>query len=66
MTDPMASADACSADFSCSRCDLLVGLPGLHVMAVQEVTGKRGTFLRVQVDIARAGRGLPDLWRCDA
>jgi len=34
----------------CSRCDLLVGLDGLHVVAVEEVTTKRGARLRVDVE----------------
>jgi transposase len=34
----------------CTRCDLLVGLDGLHVTAVQELPGKRGMFLRVAVE----------------
>ena len=50
MTEPTASTDACSADLRCSRCDLLVGLEGLHVTAVQEVITRRGPFLRVTVE----------------
>jgi transposase len=50
VTEPTASADACSDDFSCSRCDLLVGLPGLRVASVQESAGKRGSFLHVAVE----------------
>ena len=50
MTEPTASAGACSAVCYCSRCDLLVGLTGLHVTAVEEVTGRLGPFLRVQVE----------------
>lgn len=42
MIEPTASTGACSADLSCSRCDLLVGLDGLHVTAVEEVMGRRG------------------------
>ena len=34
----------------CSRCDLLVGLDGLHVVAVEEATTKRGIGLRVEVE----------------
>ena len=49
MPEPTASAGACSADLSCSRCDLLVGLDGLHVTVAEEVTGQRGPFLRVTV-----------------
>ncbi|MGH2969843.1 MAG: ISL3 family transposase [Solirubrobacteraceae bacterium] len=50
MTEPTACAHACSADCYCSRCDLLVGLTGLHVTAVTEVTGKRGAYLQVVVE----------------
>ena len=50
MTEPTTSTGACSADLSCSRCDLLVGLRGLHVTVVEEVTGRRGPFLRVIVE----------------
>jgi len=50
VTKPTASADACCADLYCSRCDLLVGLPGLRVTAVEEVTGRRGPLLRVAVE----------------
>ncbi len=50
MTEPTASSDACSADLCCSRCDLLVGLDGLHVTAVEEVTNRRGHFLKVAVE----------------
>jgi len=34
----------------CSRCDLLVGLDGLHVIAVEAVTTRRGIRLRVDVE----------------
>jgi transposase len=34
----------------CSRCDLLVGLDGLHVTVVREVTTKRGVHLRIEVE----------------
>lgn len=50
MTEPTASAYACSAVCYCSRCDLLVGLDGLHVTAAEEVTGRRGPCLRVAVE----------------
>ena len=52
MTKPTACAHACSAVCYCSRCDLLVGLTGLHVSAVTEVTGTRGTMLKVEVESA--------------
>jgi hypothetical protein len=35
---------------NCSRGDLLVGLDGLHVTCVEEVAGKRGPLLRVDVE----------------
>jgi transposase len=34
----------------CTRCDLLVGLEGLHVVAVEVVTIKRGSRVRVDVE----------------
>jgi transposase len=34
----------------CARCDLLVGLDGLHVVAVEEVAAERGLRLRVEVE----------------
>ena len=49
MTGPTASSGACSDEFSSSRCDLLVGLDGLHVTAVEEVIGRHGPFLRGRV-----------------
>jgi transposase len=39
-------ADGCY----CSRCDLLVGLDGFHVIGVEEVRGRRGSWLRVEVE----------------
>jgi transposase len=41
----------------CSRCDLLVGLEGLHVLAVEEVTTGRGVVLRVDVESASRVEG---------
>lgn len=46
----------------CSRCDLLVGLDGLHVTTVEEATGKRGAYLRVQVESPARVEGCR-LWR---
>lgn len=40
----------CCASCYCSRCDLLVGLDGLHVVAVREAVGRRGSFLQVEVE----------------
>jgi transposase len=34
----------------CDRCDLLVGLGGVHVVGVSEHDGRRGPFLRVVVE----------------
>ena len=50
MNEPTASVDACSADLCCSRCDLLVGLDGMHVIAVEEVPSRRGPSLQVVVE----------------
>lgn len=57
MTEPTACAHACSAECYCPRCDLLVGLTGLHVKAVREVSGDRGTYLRVEVESAPRVQG---------
>jgi transposase len=50
VSEGTACSRACSASCYCSRCDLLVGLDGLHVTAVEEVTGKRAALLRVEVE----------------
>ena len=50
MSEGTACSRACSASCYCARCDLLVGLDGLHVTAVEDVTGKAGVYLRVQVE----------------
>ena len=57
MTEPTASTDACSADLSCSRCDVLVGLEGLHVTGVKEVIGRRGPCLQVTIESAARVEG---------
>jgi transposase len=36
----------------CSRCDLLVGLDGFHVVGVEERSGRRGSWLRVEIETA--------------
>jgi transposase len=41
-----ARADGCY----CSRCDLLVGLDGFHVIGVEEFPGRRGSWLRVEAE----------------
>jgi transposase len=50
MSEGTACSRACSASCYCSRCDLLLGLDGLHVTEVQEVTTQRGVVLRVVVE----------------
>ena len=45
-----AAARSCSS--YCQHCDLLVGLPGLHVVLVAERGGRRGPLLRVVVESA--------------
>jgi transposase len=52
MPKPMACPRACTAAEYCSRCDLLVGLPGVHVRSVREVIGRRGALLEVVVESA--------------
>ena len=46
-----------SAGCYCARCDLLVGLDGLHVNNVEEVTTKRGPQLRIEVESPRRVEG---------
>lgn len=43
----------------CSRCDLLVGLRGFHVVGVEERTGRRGSWLWVEIETASRADGLP-------
>jgi len=50
--EPTACPRACSASCYCSRCDLLVGLDGLHVTAVREMTGERCSWLQVESESA--------------
>lgn len=50
MSEGTACSRACSASCYCARCDLLVGLDGLHVTSVEEVATKRGVRLRVEVE----------------
>jgi transposase len=50
VSEPTACARARSDSCYCSRCDLLVGLDGFHVVEVAEHDGKRGPWLRVVVE----------------
>ena len=50
MSESTACSRARSASCYCSRCDLFVGLDGLHVVAVTEVASRRGVRLRVLVE----------------
>ena len=51
MSEPTACVAArCCRDSYCDRCDLLVGLDGVHVLAVSEQHGRRGPFLRVVIE----------------
>ena len=50
MSEGTACSRACSASCYCSRCDLLVGFEGLHVTTVEKMIGRRGAYLRVQVE----------------
>jgi transposase len=46
----------------CSRCDLLVGLDGFHVVRVEERTGRRGSWLRVEIETASRAEGCRSWW----
>lgn len=52
----MSQPTACPAEHSdscyCSRCDLLVGLEGFHVVEVDQREGRNGSWLRVVVESA--------------
>ncbi len=50
VSEPTACSRARSDSCYCSRCDLLVGLDGFHVVEVAELDGRRGLFLRVVVE----------------
>ena len=54
MSEGTACASVRTDGCYCMRCDLLVGLDGLHVVAVEEVTSKRG--VRLQVDVESPAR----------
>jgi transposase len=41
----------------CSRCDLLVGVDGFHVVGVEERTSRRGSWLRVEVETESRAEG---------
>ena len=51
--------DSCVNSAYCRRCDLLVGLTGLHVVDVGERAGKRGPVLRVVVESAATVMACP-------
>lgn len=56
MTEPTACTTCCHAhDVYCDRCDLLVGLPGLHVVGVERDPGG----VQVMVESAAGVRGCP-------
>ena len=66
MSEPTGCAAACcrstsrgfgAADDYCVKCDLLVGLAGLHVVAVEGVQVPRGDGLVVTVESAPAVMG---------
>src|SRR3954469_5146047 len=67
MSEPTGCAAACcrstrsaSAPVSyCVNCDLLVGLPGLHVVAVENVQGRHGETLLVSVESPPVVMGCP-------
>lgn len=62
MSDPTASEEACSCSTFgyCGRCDLLVGLTGVHVTAVCEGVGRSGRrLLEVTVESASVPMGCP-------
>lgn len=50
MSEGTACASARRDGCYCTRCDVLVGLEGLHVVAVEEVTTERGGRVRVEVE----------------
>ncbi len=59
MSDLIACVAACSSGY-CGRCDLLVGLDGVHVTAVREVTGRWGRrTLEVVIESAPVRAGCP-------
>src|SRR5690606_3640707 len=53
VSEPTACSRARSDSCYCSRCDLLVGLEGFHVVEVSEREGRRGPFLQVVVESPR-------------
>jgi transposase len=69
MSEPTGCAAACCrstnptpstpAGVHCDRCDTLVGLPGLHVVAVERLRDRRGEALAVLVESAPAVVGCP-------
>jgi len=63
VSEPMACPDArCLHDSPyCSGCDLLVGLDGLHVVAV--ATDQTSGGLSVAVESPPGPQGCPVVWR---
>lgn len=64
MPDSTTSADVCACPISgyCDRCDLLVGLDGLHVMSVRERVGRHGREQLVDSGVGPSwAGGLPGL-----
>lgn len=58
MTEPTGCAVCCArADAYCSRCDLLVGLPGLHVVDVADVADGGPVRLTVTVESPATEQG---------
>jgi transposase len=60
-TEPEGTACARTRPVRCygSRCDLLVGLDGFHVVSIEERNGRRRSWLRVEIVTAFSGGGLP-------
>jgi transposase len=68
MSEPTGCAAACcrstdpdsgAAGIYCANCDALVGLPGVHVIAVERVQARRGEGLVVTVESAPTVMGCP-------
>jgi transposase len=68
MSEPTGCAAACcrstrpgaeTAGDYCANCDLLVGLAGLHVVAVEHVQARRGEALVITIESAPTVTGCP-------
>ncbi len=57
MSESTACCRARATDCYCSRCDLLVGLAGVHVTAVGEAVVAKRSFLRVEVESPAGAEG---------